>query len=162
MFFEGQFLAEDAHCLYSPKETQGWHDFGDYDDGVVRSHVPLPVAQRLREHKLNEAATSTFAAVRAKLEAKLAQHQHQNQQRPKSSRSEFLTPVPPAPLPPLVLSLSLPSHRCFNSPRNTNCTASSSNSSRMPMLLDIARDFSRLAQHNGPFTPHVSSCSTCF
>ena len=114
------------------------------------------VNHTLRQHKLDQAAASTFAAVRLKLEAKLCKPQQQ-QQRPMSSHS---TPAP-TPYVPLFLSLSLrlPSPRCLRSARgSTNSDVSNnSNSSRLPLLLDVPCDASRRMSKLNPFTFHVRS-----
>jgi hypothetical protein len=118
-------------------------------------HIRTAVAYALREHKLHQAAASTFAAVRLKLEAKLFRDlpppppQQQQQQKQQGDLSQAF------PLPVLLSLSSLPSsHRSVR--------GSSSSSSRLPLLLDIPRDASHHMHKFNPFTTQASRNSSAY
>jgi hypothetical protein len=119
------------------------------------SHIRTAVAYALREHKLHQAAASTFAAVRLKLEAKLFRdlppppQQQQQQQKQQGDLSQAF------PLPVLLSLSSLPSsHRSVR--------GSSSSSSRLPLRLDIPRDASHHMHKFNPFTTQASCNSSAY
>ena len=116
-------------------------------------HVPTAVAYALREHQLQQAAASTFAAARLKLEAKLFKDlpppptQPQQQQQQGDASQAFPLPV--------LLSLSrLPSsHRSVRG-------GGGGSSSRLPLLLDFPRDAGHHVQKLNPFTAQASCSSS--